>query len=99
MARSIKKGPFVQASLLKKIETMKSDEAGKLRKKLTELNKVPRDKRDAKTRTEIASERAISTPRGGGPRVAPAAARDRSLRASRGPRPGRAQSLLLPRPA
>ncbi len=44
----------VEAKVLHKIEPMKSDESNALRKKLTELTKVPKDKRDPKARLEIA---------------------------------------------
>ncbi|MHC4176674.1 MAG: hypothetical protein ACYSWU_04160, partial [Planctomycetota bacterium] len=47
-------GSGVEARVLNKIEPMKSDEAGALRKRLTELRRLPKDKRDAKVRLEIA---------------------------------------------
>ncbi len=47
-------GSGVEARVLHKIEAMKSDEANALRKKLTELNRRPKDKRDKKVRLEIA---------------------------------------------
>lgn len=47
-------GSGVEARVLNKIEPMKSDEAGALRKRLTELKRLPKDKRDAKVRLEIA---------------------------------------------
>jgi len=47
-------GSGVEAKVLEKIEPMKSEEAGELRKKLTELRRLPRDERDAKVRMETA---------------------------------------------
>jgi len=47
-------GSGVEARVEGKIEPMKSDEVGALRKRLSELNRLPRDKRDAKVRLEIA---------------------------------------------
>jgi len=47
-------GSGVEARVQGKIEPMKSDEVNPLRKRLTELNRLPRDKRDAKVRMEIA---------------------------------------------
>ena len=48
-------GSGVEARVLHKIEPMKSDEANALRKELTKLTRLPRDKRDAKVRMEIAT--------------------------------------------
>ncbi len=54
-------GSGVDAKVLHKIEPMKSDEAGALRKGLTELTRLPKDKRDAKVRLKIAGlERKIA---------------------------------------
>ncbi len=47
-------GSGVQATVLGKLEPMKSEEAGDLRKRLTELNRMRRDERDAQMRVEIA---------------------------------------------
>lgn len=47
-------GSGLDAKLLHEIEPMKSEEAGALRKRLTELNRLPKEKRDAKARLEIA---------------------------------------------
>jgi hypothetical protein len=47
-------GTGVEARVLGKIEPMKSEKVSALRTRLTELNRLPRDKRDAKVRMEIA---------------------------------------------
>jgi hypothetical protein len=54
-------GAGVEANALGKIEPMKSDEVNALRKRLSELNRIPQDKRDAKVRLEIAGiERTVA---------------------------------------
>ena len=55
-------GSGVEARFLSTIEPMKSDEAGALRKKLTELNRTRKEDRDDEVRQEIARlERKLAT--------------------------------------
>jgi hypothetical protein len=58
-------GSGVEAKVLNKIEPMKSDEAKALRQRLTKLTRLPKDKRDDKTRLELSGlERKIAVYQG-----------------------------------